>query len=64
MLLVNEMEDKYLRFNRPVLLFFENSEKLTKLKESNEFKRYIDKFQIISEKDSNREKGTKVIKAT
>ena len=36
--LVNEMDSKYLKFDRPVILFFEDNEKLEKFANSDEFK--------------------------
>jgi hypothetical protein len=36
--LVNEMDSKYLKFDRPVILFFEDNDKLEKFASSEEFK--------------------------
>ena len=56
------MDQKYLKFERPVILFFEDNEKLEKFSQSEEFKNK--KYQIINEKDNNKEKANKVLRAT
>jgi preprotein translocase subunit SecA len=51
-----------LKYNRPVIFFFENNSKLNDFKDSEVFKNY--KYQILNERDNNKEKALKVLKAT
>ncbi len=62
MQLVKEMDTKYLKYNRPVILFFEDNKQLMKFAECEEFKNH--KYQILNERDNNKEKAIKVLKAT
>ena len=64
MSLVNEIQSKYWDSNRPVILFFENNEQLRKFQDCEEFKAKRWRYQIINEKDNNKEKQVKVLKAT
>lgn len=61
--LINEIKSKYLNCERPVILFFEDNEKLEKFRTSEEFKN-VKGYQIINEKDDNKEKAKKVLQAT
>ena len=56
------MDHKYLNCERPVIIFFEDNEKLEKFSKSEEFKNK--RYQIINEKDNNKEKASKVLRAT